>query len=60
MRLIRTPKSKLVAELEVLKKKIAELQEAEYFLRIQQDLTLHLNGVERLEGVPLVSQVRKT
>ncbi|MGD0781490.1 MAG: PAS domain S-box protein [Candidatus Aminicenantales bacterium] len=51
MRLSRTPKTRLVAEIEELKRKIAELQEAEYLLRIQRDLSLHLSGIERLEDI---------
>jgi len=51
MRLIHTPKSRLISEIEDLKRKIAELQEADYLLRIQRDLTLHLSGIERLENI---------
>ena len=47
----RTTKSGLIAEIEELKHKIAELQEAEYLLRIQRDMTLHLSGVERLSDI---------
>jgi PAS domain S-box-containing protein len=42
-------KSKIIAELEDHKRRIAELQEAEYILRIQRDLTLHLSGIDRLD-----------
>jgi PAS domain S-box-containing protein len=41
----------MIAELEDLKRKIAKLQEAEYLLRIQRDLTLQLSGIERLEDI---------
>ena len=47
----RTTKSGLIAEIEELKHKIAELQEAEYLLRIQRDMTLHLSGIERLTDI---------
>jgi PAS domain S-box-containing protein len=51
MRLARTSRTRMTAELEDLKRKIAELQEAEYLLRIQRDLTLQLSGIERLEDI---------
>ena len=47
----RTTRSVLIAEIEELKRKIAELQEAEYLLRIQRDMTLHLSGIERLSDI---------
>jgi PAS domain S-box-containing protein len=47
----RTTKAGLIAEVEGLKRKIAELQEAEYLLRIQRDMTLHLSGIEELHDI---------
>jgi PAS domain S-box-containing protein len=51
MKYARTAKAEILAELEDLKRKIAELQEAEYLLRIQRDLTHHLSGMERLDKI---------
>jgi PAS domain S-box-containing protein len=51
MKLTRTAKAEILAELEDLKRKIAELQEAEYLLLIQRDLAHHLSGMERLDKI---------
>ncbi len=51
MKRARTAQANLLAELEDLKRKIAELQETEYLLRIQRDLTHHLSGMERLDEI---------
>jgi PAS domain S-box-containing protein len=47
----RDAKTDLLAELEDLKSRLAEMQEAEYLLRIQNDLTRQLTGIEPLEGI---------
>jgi PAS domain S-box-containing protein len=49
MRFLSSGKARLVSELEELKRKFAELQEAEYLLRIQRDLTLQLSGIDHLD-----------